>query len=227
MRKSQVMGLLLWLFAGLVVVFYYKYTSTKRLQEAQRVELDKVTNENATLKTHLQEEQEVSLARQARLDEILQEKEKLLGEIGGLSTRITDLETVLTGIKRELGVSDSDNSMLVSLVTSLKESKDALESQLATLNQEKAALENKYTSLQVEFEDLREKMRSIDYLKQAIQNIRLDRRLAKIKAQRDLDVRRLAEGNRGYLILAGQPTTNPRLKATVKVLPISSLAEKN
>jgi chromosome segregation ATPase len=109
----------------------------------------------------------------------------------------------------------------------LQQVRAELEGTLAALkevNDKLARTQQDNLALLEEKDKLEAKLRSLQELKKAIKEVKIERRqqkkqeyLAKKETQKEIDVQKLAQGNRGFLIKGGQSTHQPRV--TIDVQP--------
>jgi len=117
---------------------------------------------------------------------------------------LSHLQAYLAQVEQELGTLRREHSQL--LQTNL-----TLVGQLAAVTQEKQELQAKLASLK----ELKAAIRAV---KQQIWQQRWQAWLARIEAQRTEDQRKLAQGNRGFVVREGVPTLGPVAKLRVRVL---------
>jgi chromosome segregation ATPase len=163
-------------------------------------------------------------ARQT-LSQLQAEREQLSAELGsaqetieGQTTDLAGLQSELQRVKDELDQSVAELSSLQQSHEQLRQRDASLSSQLGSLMAEKAQLEAKLSSIT----ELRLAIREVT---RQIWNERWAAWRARAQALKEEDQRRLAAGNRGYLVREGLPTLGASRRLHVNVLEPQSTQE--
>lgn len=152
------------------------------------------------------------------LIQLEQERADLNDELGQAKLSLDSQASELEGLQHELGrvqtrlsQAEQEIGRLQYEQASLRQGNVNLIDQLTTVVQEKQALEAKLSSLH----ELKVAMRSV---KQKLHEERWQAWLAHVEARRAEDERRLAQGNRGYVVHEGVSTLGSRSTMQVRVL---------
>jgi len=132
------------------------------------------------------------------------EKQSLIQEVDRQKTLIERLNTKNTGLKNYLKAANKRLNKSFSDLDREKLKGEELKSQFSLLKAENDALSGEKARLVQENEDMKEKFNSIDELKKAI---------------RALKQRIKVEGNQGFIVKHGQPTSVSKVK--IEVTPAS------
>ena len=145
--------------------------------------------------------------------------------LGQLQAERTHLSEELTGAHQTI---EQQSSTMANIQQELKQLGDRLAqttNELTALQQAHQQLQRSQASLLAEKQQLEAKLSSIQELKLAIRDVKRklrDERLAAwqahVEAMKAADQRRLALGNRGYLVRDGVPTVGARASLHVRVL---------
>lgn len=131
------------------------------------------------------------------------QKQNLLQDLEKEKKAVQQLNAKNTGLKNYLRVAHKKVSKLFLNSGLTKEQLEKFDAKFAILQAENKALLEERQRLAQENESLKMKFNSVDELK---------------KAMRELKRRTRIEGNRGFLIKDGQPTTFP-VKVKIEVIP--------
>lgn len=145
------------------------------------------------------------------------------------------LRRITTELNKSLEEKEKLNKIIASLekekvsfkgeLQAAKEERAKLQINIARLLEERTVLEIKLISLVKKFESLEELKKAIKIAKKEKHRRgkieKMQRRLAKIEMLRALDEIALQQGNRGFMVMAGQSTVEPKAKVTVELEPVN------
>lgn len=193
------------LLAGIAIFSIYKYVVTLKEKEDLLNTVSQMKEQVAALeiaKQNLSQELEKEKQLSQELTQGLKVSEERLAKVNAsLVTTVKALEDL-----------NSQHSILKTENTALKEQNDNLKLQVTQVTQEK--------------DELKARMSSVKELKKAIRELK--RQMRKVKTQiiakektTTTATETAVEGNRGFLIKDGKPTSSPKVIIEVKPLPTS------
>lgn len=173
---------------------------------------EKLRLENLLTQTRseLEKERAEVIAKQEALQRTIEEKKSIESDLEALKTK-------LSSTKQELEKTKGELNSLNEKISLLEKDKLAFKEELSSLREAKLLLESKVDILGREKAALEAKLHSLTELKKAIREVKGEIFQTKVKAQKELDAKKLVEGNRGYVIKGGQPTISSHVK--IEVLP--------
>lgn len=146
------------------------------------------------------------LEKQKQIQQELNEQNAILKESIKVSEeKLTKLNTDFIQAQAAIEKLNSEMSAVKVENTALRQEQDKLNSQVAEITQEN--------------EGLKAKLGSIAELKKTIKELKRQMRKAELEIERKIKERNIVEGNRGFLIKDGKPTSVPKIK--IEVLPAS------
>lgn len=159
--------------------------------------------------------QSLSRSSNKALAKLNKELAESLNEREKLNTIIAALEKEKSGFKGN--------------IQALKEERENLESKIARLIEEQTVSEKRFLLLTEKFHSLKELKKAIRMAKiekrQRAKIERIQRRLVKIEMLKNLDEIALRQGNRGYLVKAGELTFKPT-RIRVELEPVNKFSYK-
>ncbi len=194
MPKQEGRAILWALVAGVVIA---TLLATKLVVEKRK--LASAYQEATATLTQLQEEQ-------ARLnEELTQARETMEGQ----STELASLQNELSILQTKLGQTEQE-------LAQLRQANEHLTDQVATTTQEKEALEAKLSNL-------KELKLAIRDVRRKLWHQRWETWLARMREQQVDDQRRLAEGNRGYVVHNSKSTLGAAGSSSTTTLQVRVL----
>ncbi|MFA4991404.1 MAG: hypothetical protein WC569_02370 [Candidatus Omnitrophota bacterium] len=146
-------------------------------------------------KTALKKSQEQIAQEKIEMAQLKEELRDTREQFLKTDEQLRNVRVELVLLNRKIGFARKDNA-------ELRKAKRELEQKICLLAQEKASIEAR--------------LHSIVELKKAIREAKAEIYEKKVKAQKQLDARELANGNRGFLFKDGKSLYQPKVKIEVK-----------
>ncbi|MDD5431720.1 MAG: hypothetical protein PHO70_01865 [Candidatus Omnitrophica bacterium] len=195
MEKNKLIIIVLVIVAALSILLYVS-SSRERIDLAKQV--NQVTEQSKALE----------IEKQNLLQEL--EKEKALEQ---------KLSQANIGMKNYLRASNKRISKFFVDYEEVKARFERLGSQFSILKAEHSALLDNRNKIAKENEQLKAKVGSVFALKEAIRELKVQMHKVTVQIKEKVNLDKVIEGNRGYLIKQGKPTTPSKVK--IEVVPAS------
>lgn len=144
------------------------------------------------------------------------EKQNLLQSLKKETELAQKFDQENTGLKANLKESEDKLSKLDTDFKAAQKIIEQLNSELAALKNEKTNLNTKLSEVSQEKENLNVRLSSVEELKKAIRELRIQVRKVKVEIKKKTKVTDDSEGNRGFVIKDGKPTSSAKVKIDVK-----------
>lgn len=194
--------------AGITAFCVFKYASYLKERRDLLRSLSQIKSQVAALETQNQELiQDLEQERQLR--------QELSQENSNLRQDLKAGQDELSRVSADLEESRQAQDALSSRIDLLKAENVALREQAEDLN-------NEFLRVSQEKDSLNAKLSSIAELKKAIKELKI--KMRKARAQIKLPVKGSpapGEGNRGFLVKDGNPTSSPKIRIRVEAIPQS------
>lgn len=184
------------LLCGVTIFSVFKYVTTLKENYDLSNTLDQIKQQVVVLENEKQ-----NLLQSLKKEEEL--AQKLGQENTGLKLNLKESEEKLTKLDTDFKAAQRTIEQLGSELAALKNEKTKLNSQLSEVSQEK--------------DNLNVRLSSVEELKKAIRELRIQVRKVKVQIKEKTKVTAdNSEGNRGFVIKDGKPTSSAKVKIEVK-----------
>lgn len=155
---------------------------------------------------------------QQAVNELQTERDRLSHELEAAKSSMSDQTADITRLHNELAFIESKLDETVVDLASLQRDHEALRLTNSSLASQLASVSDEKQALEARLGDIKELRLAIREVKQRMSSERWAQWRAKVQAFKEEDQRRLAAGNRGYLIKNGTSMVNQATRMHVKVL---------